>query len=146
MHFKKLGQKYILAINKEEEIVKILTDFAKAENTKLVTISAIGALNSAIIGYYELSTKSYHWKDFSGDLEVTSLLGNIALFKGEQFIHAHIDISNENLDVFGGHIKQAIVGGTLEVVIELVEGEIQRKFNDEIGLNLMDFYNESKNS
>ncbi len=138
MSFKKFGLKYILTIDKGEEVINAITKFAKKENIKLATFSGIGAVSSATIGYYELSTKSYRGKDFSGNLEVTSLLGNIAILKGEQFVHSHITISDENLNVFGGHLKQAVVGVTLEVVVELIDGEIERKFSDEIGLNLLD--------
>lgn len=138
MRYKKFGMRYIVKIDKGEEIVSLLSSFAKKEDIKLATFSAIGAVSNVTIGSYELSSKSYHWKDFSGDLEVNSLFGNITLLKSEQFIHAHINISDENLNVFGGHLKQAIVGVTLEVVLELIDGEVERKFNGEIGLNLLD--------
>lgn len=138
MRYKKFETKYIIALDKGEEIIQALIDFVKTENIKLATFSAIGAVSSATIGSYELSTKSYHWKDFSGDLEVTSLNGNVVLLKGEQFIHAHINISDENLQVFGGHLKKAIIGATLEVVVELIDGKVERKFNEDIGLNLLD--------
>jgi uncharacterized protein len=138
MKFKTLGSKYLVKLEKDEEIIASLTQFCKEQNISAGTISAIGAFNKATIGWYELSSKSYHWLDFSGNLEVISLTGNVALLENEPMLHIHCVISNEQLQCFGGHLKEGVVGVTLEVVIEKLEGEIERKMDEEIGLNLLD--------
>jgi predicted DNA-binding protein with PD1-like motif len=69
-------------------------------------------------------------------LEITSLNGNVTLLEGQPFLHLHTTITNEQLQGFGGHLKMAIVGPTLEVVIEKLESQVQRKMDEEIGLNL----------
>jgi uncharacterized protein len=49
------------------------------------------------------------------------------------------DIADKENKSMGGHLNSAIVSATFEGVIEIIDGEIDRKFSDEIGLNLIDF-------
>lgn len=138
MNFKQIGEKYLVKLDKGEVVVEILTKFCQEQQIKNGLISGIGGVSSATLGWYEVETKSYHWIDFSGHLEVTSLNGNVALLKGQPFLHLHATITNEQLQGFGGHLKEARVGVTLEVVIERLDGELSRKMDDEIGLNLLE--------
>ncbi len=56
--------------------------------------------------------------------------------KGEVYLHLHITLSDSHCNAFGGHLNSAIVSGTCEVVIGIIEGEVDREFSEEIGLNL----------
>ncbi len=96
MQFRKFGEKYLIRLGKAEEIITTLTKFCQDEGINFGTISAIGGVDQITIGWYELKTKSYHWRDFSGNLEVTSLTGNIALLDNQPFLHIHTVISNES--------------------------------------------------
>ena len=58
---------------------------------------------------------------------------------GEFYSHLHMSAGDEKGNVFGGHLNQAIVSATCEMVITIIHGEVDRKFNEEIGLNLFDF-------
>lgn len=138
MKFVKDKSRYILKLERGEEVVESITSFAKQEGIDNALVSAIGAVDKITLGFYELKTKSYHWRDFTGDLEVTSLTGNITLLEGSPFLHAHLTIADENLNSFGGHLKEARVGVTLEVIIEKLDSNISRKMDREIGLNLLD--------
>ncbi len=138
MKSKKVASKYFIRIEKGEKVLETLTLFCQENKISLGSLTGIGATSSATLGWYELSTKSYHWKSFAGNLEVTSLLGNVTLSAGNPFIHTHITISDEKLQTFGGHLKEAIVGATLEVIVDISQGQIVRKLDEEIGLNLFD--------
>ncbi|MBI2011959.1 DNA-binding protein [Candidatus Daviesbacteria bacterium] len=138
MRHKQFGSKFVVKLEKGEEVISSLTKFCEDNQIFLGYLSGIGAVNKATIGSYELSTKTYHWKDFSGSLEVTSLVGNITFLDNKPFIHVHINISDENLTIFGGHLREATVGVTLEIFIEKIDGRIIRKMDNEIGLNLLD--------
>lgn len=142
MKFKKIEQKYLIRLERGESIVESLTKFCQEQAINFGTISAIGGVDQATLGWYELTTKSYHWKDFSGNLEVVSLTGNIALLDQAPFLHIHTVIADENYQSFGGHLKEAKVAVTLEVIIEKLEGKVERKMEDEIGLSLL--LNEAK--
>lgn len=138
MQFKKIEDNYFIKLKRGENIVEILTKFCQQEQIKFGTISAIGGIDQATLGWYELAIKSYHWKDFSGNFEVVSLTGNVVLLNGQPFLHLHTVFSDESHQAFAGHLKEARVAVTLEVVIKKIAAEVERKMDDEIGLNLLD--------
>ena len=58
---------------------------------------------------------------------------------GEFYTHIHMSAGNDKGEVFGGHLNRAIVSATCEMVINIIDGVVDRDFNDEIGLNLFKF-------
>lgn len=139
MDFRRFGNKYVLRLDKGEEIVQTVTRFCKEEGISLGQISGIGAIEKLEIGYFQVSTKEYHTKTLEGDMEILGLSGNISAMKGDTYIHFHIVISDENLNAFGGHLNRAVISATGEIIIDVIEGSIDREFNEEIGLNLIKF-------
>jgi len=137
MKFKKFGKKWVVSLNIGEEVVETLKKFCKDNNIKLGTINGIGAVKGATIGFYNLKTKKYYPKELKGDYEITSLSGNISTMDGEVYLHLHINLADSNYNTCGGHLNSAIIGGVGEIIIEEIEGEIERGFNEEVGLNLL---------
>ena len=137
MKFKKFGNKWVVSINIGEEVVETLKKFCKDNNIKLGTIRGIGAVKRATIGFYNLETKKYYPKELNGGYEITSLLGNISTMGREVYLHLHINLADSTYNTFGGHLNSAVIGGVGEIIIEEIEGEIERGFNEEVGLNLL---------
>jgi predicted DNA-binding protein with PD1-like motif len=69
--------------------------------------------------------------------EITSLIGNITTKEEEVYLHLHINFSNDRNNVFGGHLVRAIISATGEIFIHKINGQVEREFNEEIGLNLL---------
>ena len=138
MQFKKFNNKYIVRIDKGEEIVETLKKFCKDNKIKLGSVSGIGAANKIVLGLFETATKKYHSQEFNGDFEIVPLAGNISTMKGETYLHLHANIANLKHNSFGGHLTSALVSATFEAIIDAIDGEVDRKFNDEIGLNLLE--------
>jgi len=138
MTHKQFGNKYIFRLEKGEELVAAVKNFCKENGIKLGTISGIGAANKITLGLFKTQTKEYSPKEFAGDYELTSVLGNISQMNGEVYLHLHATIADINCQVSGGHLSSALISATFEGVIEKIDGEIGRKFNEEIGLNLYD--------
>ena len=136
MEFVKFGNKYIVRLDKGEEIVETLKEFCSHQDIKLGWIKGIGAVGEATIGLFETREKIYHSVDLKGDYEITSLLGNISTMDGETYLHLHATLGDSEYRVQGGHLSRGIISATGEFVIESIEGEVDREFNDEIGLNL----------
>jgi predicted DNA-binding protein with PD1-like motif len=137
MKFKKFGSKWVVSINIGEEVVETLKKFCKDNKIKLGTINGIGAVKKATIGFYNLETKKYHPKELDGDYEITSLSGNISTMDGEVYLHLHINLADSTYNTFGGHLNSAVIGGVGEIIIEEIDGEIEREFNEKVGLNLL---------
>ena len=139
MDAKRFKNKYIIRIDKGEEIVDTLTKFCKKEKIKLGSITGLGATNKVKIGLFETKTKEYHAKEFTGDYEIAPLYGNITTMNDEVYIHIHINISDKDHKSYGGHLNYAYVSATFEGIIEVIDGEVDRRFSEEIGLNLLKF-------
>lgn len=139
MEFKQFDNKYILRIDKGEELVESLKHFCQEQQIKLGTISGIGATNKVAFGLFETKTKKYLQQELNGDFEICPLLGNITTMNGETYLHLHINLADKEQHSWGGHLNKAYISATFEGVIEKIDGEVDREFSEEIGLNLLKF-------
>ncbi len=139
MEYKKFKDKYVIRIDKGEELVEKLKEFCQKEKIKLGIITGIGATNKVTIGLFKTKTKKYHSKELTGDFEITSLVGNISTMDNQIYLHLHINLSDKNYTSFGGHLNSALISGTFEGLIEVINGEVNRKLNPDVGLNLYQF-------
>ncbi len=136
MKYRKFGTKYVLRIDKGEEIVETLKKFCREFDIKLAAVSGIGATNHATIGLFNTSTKQYHSRQLTGNFEITNLSGNVSSMNGEVYLHLHITLSGSNCSAFGGHLNSAVISGTCEIVIDLIDGVLDRQFDEDVGLNI----------
>ena len=139
MDYKKFGSKYFVRLDKGEEVVGKLKKFCQEHEIKLGWIKGIGAVNEIKVGLFETNGKTYHTKELRGDHEITSLSGNISSKDGEVYLHLHINLADKEYKTYGGHLDSAIISATGEIMIESIEGEIDREFSEDIGLNLYKF-------
>lgn len=133
------GNTYIIHVQQNEQIMSTLTQFCKDNNISNGEISGIGAIRKIELGAYDLANKKYIIKKFNEIWELTSFQANILLKDGEPFIHAHINISNHDLDVKGGHLFEAEVAAVGEFVLQKINTNGKRKMDNHIGLATMCF-------
>jgi uncharacterized protein len=139
MEARACGRHWIVRIDKGEEVFETLERFCRDKGIRLGTISGIGATDKATVGCFKTRTKEYVRKEVVGDHEITSLTGNISRMKDDVYLHLHINLSDSDTYTFGGHLNSAVVSGTCEVTIQVLEGEVEREFSGEVGLNLIKF-------
>lgn len=139
MEYKRFGSKYVMRMDKGEELVQTLKDFVIKENIKLGYITGLGAVTDVEVGLFNTTEKKYYSQMFKEDYEVTSLHGNISTMNGEAYLHIHMAFSDKNQNTFGGHLNKATICVTGEIVIETIDGEIDREYSEEIGVNLIKF-------
>ena len=141
MQYKRFNDKYVLRVDKGEEVVETITTFCEDKNIRLASISGIGATNNATIVLFESGKKLYHKETFADDMEILSLTGNISTKDDKPYIHLHIILSTSDHKAIGGHLNSAIISVTCEIVLTIIgTGEtVYREFNEEIGLNLFKF-------
>ncbi|TFB09261.1 DNA-binding protein [Candidatus Atribacteria bacterium MT.SAG.1] len=137
MKFKKFGNKWVIRIDKGEEVIQTIKKVCGDNKIKLGSISGIGAANKVTIGLFDTKAKEYHSQELIGDYEITNLSGNISTMDGEIYLHLHIGLSDSKYNAYGGHLTSAVISGTGEIIIEEINGEIEREFNKEVGLNLL---------
>ncbi len=139
MEYKRFENTIIARIDKGEEILEKVKVIAEKENIKLATVSAIGAVCDFTVGVLKTSEKKYLSNDFKGDFEIVSLGGTISTMNGEVYTHLHMSAGDEKGNVFGGHLNRAIISATCEMIISEINGELDRAFNEEVGINLFKF-------
>lgn len=139
MEYRKFQNKIIVRMDKGEEILEKVREVAEKEKIKLADISALGAVSEFTVGVFDTETKEYHANEFKGSFEIVSLTGTINTMNDEFYCHLHMSAGNEKGQVFGGHLNRAIISATCEMIITLIDGRVDRRFEKEVGLNLFQF-------
>ena len=124
---------------KGEEILQQIKEISLKEDIKLANINALGATNDITVGVFKTAEKKYYSNSFTGDMEIVSLTGTVNTMDGEFYSHLHMSCGDVNGNVFGGHLNRAVVSATCELVMYIIDGNVDRKFSEEIGLNLFEF-------
>lgn len=139
MEYRRFGNQIIARIDKGEEIVEKVKEIALKESIKLANLNAIGATDDFTVGVYKVAEKKYYANEFKGYFEIVSLTGTINTMNGEFYTHLHMSAGNEKGEVFGGHLNRAVVSATCEMVITVIDGTVDRHYDEETGLNVFTF-------
>ena len=139
MEYKRFDNTIIARIDKREEILEQLKVIAINENIKLASINALGAIDDFTVGVYKIDEKKYYSNSFKGYYEITSLTGTISTMDGEYYAHLHMSAGNEKGEVFGGHLNRAVVSAVCEMVISVIDGKVDRIYDEGTGLNIFKF-------
>ena len=139
MEYRRFGNKIIARIDKGEEILTTIKEISLKENIKLASVQALGATDEFTVGVYKVDEKKYYANEFKGYSEIVSLTGTINTMNGEFYTHIHMSAGNDKGEVFGGHLNKAIVSATCEMVIDIIDGNVDRKYDEETGLNVFRF-------
>lgn len=124
-------------MDKGENVIESITRFSKAEGIQNAHFSAIGAVEFVSCGYYSLPEKKYYFKQYDEMLEVVSATGNVMLKDGQPFIHLHAVFTNTDNTAFGGHVEEMRVGVTLEIIVTVLDSQLSRELDENIGLHLI---------
>jgi uncharacterized protein len=140
MKSRKSGPQHVLVFSQGEEVVQTIIDYCVREKIHAASFTGIGAVKHVQIGFYDASTKEYVFKIEPGPFEVASMNGNLTSVDGNAFIHLHAVLSrmDDTLQCIGAHVKAAVVAVTLEVILTIIDVPISRRYDDQIGLNLLD--------
>ena len=129
---------WVLIFDKGDEPVAGLTAFAKAQNLGAAHFTAIGAFSDVTLGYFDRAKRDYKKIPLHEQVEVLSLLGDVALDKGEPKVHAHVVVGRADGEARGGHLLEAHVWPTLEVVLVESPRHLRKRHDPETGLALID--------
>lgn len=140
MDYRQFGDTYVIRLDRGEEILSSLTEFCQKEQVLLGSVEALGASDHVVIGLYDVAERRYHKHTFDGPMEITSLLGNISTKDGETYLHLHINLCREDMQVIGGHLNECRISATCEMFVRRLDGHVERKLDEAVtGLNLYEF-------
>jgi predicted DNA-binding protein with PD1-like motif len=129
---------YAVIFETGDEVMAGLQQVAREHHLDASHFTAIGAFQEVTLGYFEVDRKEYKHIPLHEQVEVLSLIGDITLDpKGEPQIHAHVVIGQSDGTTRGGHLLEAHVRPTLEVVIVESPAALKRQFDPEAGLALI---------
>jgi uncharacterized protein len=129
---------YAIVFDKNDEFLAGITDFVQREGITAAHFTAIGAFSKATLGYFERDRKTYKKIPVNEQVEVLSLIGDVALADGKPQIHAHVVVGTSEGMARGGHILEATVWPTLEVVLTEEPVYLRKRHDPETGLALID--------
>jgi uncharacterized protein len=140
MKHAKIDSVYVIRLERGERIVESLTRFCRQKKIKAASFQGIGTCRRAELGFFQMRSCRYNFRTFPQDFEITSLLGNVSLSQGRPFIHAHIVLGGSGYKAKTGHLKEAEVLATCEIVLVPMKGTLPRKLDRASGLSLLDFH------
>ena len=135
MKYRKVGEKIFVSLQSGDLINKSLAEISVKENISNAWINGIGAIDSVEVGYMDVVNKKYQKRNFNDNYELISLIGNITIKDGEPFLHTHIAFSDTEYKVFGGHLFDAKITATGEIILTVADSKIDRQFNENVGIH-----------
>jgi predicted DNA-binding protein with PD1-like motif len=120
---------YAIILDTGDEAISCLLKFAKDHRVEAAHFSAIGALSKVTVGFFDFSIKDYRKTVMTEQLEVLSLIGDISIYNGEVKVHAHVVVGKQDASAHGGHLLEAVVHPTLEIIIVESPAYLQRKMD-----------------
>ena len=124
-----------VVFEKGDEVVAGLTELATSQRLAASHFTAIGAFSDVTVGYFQRDRKEYKRIPIAEQVEVLMLAGDITLDeKGHPKLHAHVVVGKQDGTAHGGHLLEAHVWPTLEVVIEESPRPLRRRMDPETGL------------
>ena len=139
MDYRRFGDTLVVRMDPGEEIVERLAVIAEREDIKLASVEALGALSDLTVGLFDTTEKKYYSNRFQGAYEIVSLAGTISNKDGAFYQHLHMSAGDDKGAVFGGHLNSARISATCELVIDVIDGVVERKKDPAVGLNLFEF-------
>jgi uncharacterized protein len=127
-----------LVFDRGDEVVGTLEQFAAKQKLTAARFTAIGAFERVTLGYFDWERKDYERIPVDEQVEVLSLVGDVALDGDKPKLHAHAVLGRRDGSTVGGHLLEATVRPTLEVLLIDSPGHLRRKRDPVSGLALID--------
>jgi uncharacterized protein len=131
-------KEYAVIFSKGDEAFSGLNEFAEKYHVTSAHFTAIGALRGATLAWFSPERKRYEKSPVEGQLEVASMIGDIALFNGKPVVHTHMVVGLPDGTARAGHVLEAHVWPTLEVMVTVESNAMRKSLDPETGLSLID--------
>jgi predicted DNA-binding protein with PD1-like motif len=115
-----------------------LLEFAQKYHVTSAHFTAIGAVSGATLGWFDPQRKMYKKIHVEGQHEVIGMSGDIALYQGKPVVHTHMVVGSPDGATQGGHVLDAYVSPTLEVMVTVDPTTMPKRFDPETDLTLID--------
>jgi predicted DNA-binding protein with PD1-like motif len=131
-------KQYAVIFYQGDEAFSGLLEFAEKYQVTSAHFTAIGALSGATVGWFDPQRKMYKKIPIVGQHEVIGMSGDIALYQGKPVVHTHMVVGSSDGTMRGGHVLDAYVSPTLEVMVTVDPIAMQKRFDPATDLTLID--------
>ena len=133
------GQRtYAVVLETGEEVLGCLQRFVAAHSIFAAQLTAVGALSDVVLLYFDWEKKEYMRIPVREQVEVASLIGDVAKApSGDPALHIHLVIGRRDGSAMAGHLGEAHVRPTLEVIVTESPAHLQKVKDAETGLALI---------
>lgn len=128
---------FIVIFATGEEPIEGLKRFARENQVAGAQLTGVGAFQRVTIGFFDWQRKDYLRRTYDEQMEVLTLAGNIATKEDAPEIHAHVALAKADGTAHGGHLLEANVRPTLEVIVTETPAYLRRRFDSGTGLYLL---------
>ncbi len=129
---------YAIVFYQGDEALSGLTDFAIAHHIADAHFTGIGAVKGATLAWLDIPHKNYHPLPVAEQVEVLSLVGDIAQFNAKPIVHMHAILGRRDGTTIGGHVFELFVNPTLEVFITVNTTPLNKRPDDATGMKVID--------
>jgi hypothetical protein len=141
MQFKLLEQQpktYVLIFDTGDELAVGLKQFASEQKIGAAGFKAIGALSSCKLGWFNWAMKKYEIAvALDEQVELLSMIGDIADKDGQPQVHAHLVVGKSDGTAHGGHLLEAKIRPTCEVILTESPAHLQEWVDPKSGIALI---------
>lgn len=131
---KKVGNDILIRIDKGEKLIDSVLGVAGEYGVNAATITGLGACSQADLRVFSVKDAAYIDKCFTGAFEITNITGFIGRLEGKPHGHIHMTVADESYQCVGGHLKECVISVTCEILMHVMDTEIGRAMNPEIGI------------
>jgi predicted DNA-binding protein with PD1-like motif len=133
------GQRtYAVVLETGDEVIQCLGRFVTAEKVSAAQLTAIGALGDVTLMYFDWERKDYRRIPVAEQVEVASLIGDVAEGPdGKPSLHVHLVVGRRDGTAMAGHLAEAHVRPTLEVIVTESPAHLRKVKDKESGLALI---------
>lgn len=137
--YKCIQNKFFISVDNGVDVVTALRSFCEEMEIYAGNVMGIGAVKQVVLRFFDPKSKAYVDRTFEEQMEIANLTGNVSRMDGAVYLHLHITLGRSDYSTLAGHLMSAQLNGAGEFVIEKCEGELNRYYDEDLGLNKWDF-------
>jgi len=128
---------YAIVFLKGDEVLSGLTDFAAKYGVGDAHFTGIGAVSSATTAWLDTEKKMYRPTVTNEQVEVLSLVGDVAAFNGKPVVHMHAVLGRRDGTTVGGHVWELHANPTVEVFLTANTAPLSKRADPASGIKLI---------
>lgn len=109
--------------------------FAEAEDVDAAVYVGLGAVQDAVLYFYDQAVGEYHPVEFDEPFEVAACVGNVSWLDDERFAHTHAVLSRADGSTVAGHLDAATTFAG-ELYVRTFEARLERVHDETTDLDL----------